>query len=56
MLGLKVALAMSILMDTVAGWSYTYGEFWVVAGLLLASASAPHRLTTVGASTEVIGG
>ena len=53
MLGLKVALAMSILMDTVAGWSYTYGEFWVVAGLLLAGASTVHRTTSIGPSTDV---
>jgi hypothetical protein len=30
-----LGLLASIVMDAVAGWSYTYGDVWVISGLLL---------------------
>lgn len=34
---LRLALMLLLVMDAVASWSYTYGDFWVVGGLLLAT-------------------
>lgn len=43
LLGLKLALLLSLVLDAVAGWSYTYGDFWVISGLLLAAGSCERR-------------
>lgn len=34
---LKLGLALSVAMDWVAGWSFYYGDLWVIVGLLLAA-------------------
>ena len=62
---LKLAVAMSVAMDWVAGWGYPYGEIWIISGLLLAamtlgpSTGAPvvgrgsaGTATTLGGPTE----
>ena len=33
---MRLAIGLLLVMDAVASWSYTYGDFWVVSGLLLA--------------------
>lgn len=41
---LKLALFLMLITDLVAGFSYTYGQLWVVVGLLLASAGESLRI------------
>jgi len=59
-LALRVALGLSVLLDAVAGWSYTYGDFWVLAGLLVAlgkvadGAAAPEPVEPVAAGRVAV--
>jgi hypothetical protein len=47
---LRTALVLSLAMDWVAGWSYTYGDVWLVAGLILAAASIARSADGVAAA------